>query len=99
MIKLRISEEAFADLDEGFWFYEAQEVGLGDYFAVSLRAEIEGLRISAGIHRRVYLDYHRLLARVFPFSIFYTFEDDEVVVWAVIDGRRDPEWIRRHLGE
>jgi hypothetical protein len=29
MIRIRISSEALDDLDDGFWFYEAQDVGLG----------------------------------------------------------------------
>ncbi len=99
MITLRISEEALQDLNDGFLFYEAQQAGLGDYFASCLRADIEGLRVYAGIHRVVYRDYHRLLSRVFPFGIFYTMEKDVAVVWAVIDLRRDPEWIRQRLGE
>ncbi len=99
MIRLRLSEEALSDLDEAFWFYEAQEPGLGDYFAACLRADIEGLRISAGTHRRVYKDYHRLLSRVFPHGIFYTFEDGCAVVWAVIDLRRDPGWIHLRLSD
>lgn len=65
MIQIRISDDALADLDEGFWFYEIQEAGLGDYFAATLRSDIEGLRITAGIHRRDYLEYYRLLSRVF----------------------------------
>jgi plasmid stabilization system protein ParE len=97
MIQIRISDDAFADLDEGYWFYEVQDAGLGDYFASTLRADIEGLRITAGIHRRDYRDYHRVLSRVFPCAIYYTFTNDEVVVWAVIDCRRDPEWIQNHL--
>ena len=97
MITVRISEDALQDLRDGFLFYEAQEKGLGDYFAACLRADIEGLKISAGIHRIVYSDYHRLLSRVFPYGIFYTVEKDGAVVWAVIDLRRDPEWIRAHL--
>jgi hypothetical protein len=32
MITVVISSDAFADLEDGFWFYEAQEAGLGDYF-------------------------------------------------------------------
>ena len=32
MTEVRISEDAFEDLNEGFLFYEAQEGGLGDYF-------------------------------------------------------------------
>jgi hypothetical protein len=99
MIRLRISEDAFADLDEGYWFYEIQEAGLGDYFASSIKGEIEGLKVTAGIHRRDYHDYHRLVCRVFPYAVYYTFAESEVVVWAVVDCRRDPEWIRRHLGD
>jgi len=97
MIRIRIADEALHDLNEGFLFYEAQEVGLGDYFATCLRADIEGLRINAGMHRLIYRDYHRLLSRVFPYGIFYSRHDDDVVVWAVIDLRRDPTWIRDHL--
>jgi hypothetical protein len=99
MITVRISEDALQDLNDGFIFYEAQQPGLGDYFATCLRADIEGLRVGAGIHRVVYRDYHRLLSRVFPFGIFYTMEDEAPVVWAVVDLRRDPEWIRRRLTE
>jgi len=99
MITVRISEDALQDLNDGYVFYEAQQSGLGDYFATCLRADIEGLRVSAGIHRVVYRDYHRLLSRVFPYGVFYTKEDDRVVVWAVIDLRRDPEWIRQRLRE
>ena len=97
MTHLRISEDALHDINEGFLFYEAQQPGLGDYFATCLRADIEGLRLTAGVHRVVYRDYHRLLSRVFPYGIFYTRLDDEVAVWAVIDLRRDPDWIRTRL--
>jgi hypothetical protein len=72
---------------------------LGDYFASCLRADIEGLRVTAGVHRVVYKNFHRLLSRVFPHGIFYSIEGDEVIVWAVIDLRRDPAWIRARLTE
>ena len=38
MIKVRISDEALQDLADGFWFYEAQEPGLGDTLPVASRA-------------------------------------------------------------
>ena len=97
MMALRISEDALQDLQLGSLFYEAQEPGLGDYFAACLRADLEGLKVSAGLHRIVYGDYHRLLSKVFPFGIFYTVESDCAIVWAVIDLRRDPAWIRQKL--
>jgi hypothetical protein len=97
MITIRISDDALQDLNNGFLFYEAQETGLGEYFAACLRADIEGLKVWAGIHRVIYKDYHRLLSRVFPYGIFYTLDKEAAVVWAVIDLRRDPAWIRAHL--
>ncbi len=59
--------------------------------------DIEGLKISAGVHRLVYSDYHRLLSRVFSYGIFYTVENQSAVIWAIIDLRRDPEWVRERL--
>jgi hypothetical protein len=84
-------------LERGFLFYEAQSDGLGDYFAACLRADIEGLKVSAGIHRQ-FFGFHRLLSRVFPHGIFYTLERNEVNILAVIDLRRDPGWIQSRLG-
>jgi len=97
MIQVRITEDALCDLNEGFHFYEVQEAGLGDYFTSCLRADIEGLRVSGGIHKVVYADYHRQLSKVFPYGIFYTMESGIAVVWAVVDLRRDPEWIREKM--
>ena len=53
-MRIGILESARRDLDEGFEFYEAKQAGLGDYFLTSVRADIEGLRISGGVHRQEY---------------------------------------------
>lgn len=96
-MKIRILASARRDLQEGYRFYEDQEPGLGDYFISSTRADIEGLRISAEVHAIQHKDYHRLLCRVFPFAVYYTKTGDNVTVYAIIDCRRDPAWIRRRL--
>lgn len=97
MKKIRISSDALAELNDGFLFYEQQAQGLGDYFTSCLRADIEELRVSGGVHRIVHRQFYRSLSRVFPYGIFYTLEEDTVTIYAVIDLRRDPEFIRRHL--
>lgn len=73
MKNIFISDDALADLNEGFDFYESQECGLGDYFLLCLRSDIDGLKFSAGIHRKIE-GFYRLLSRVFPYGIFYTLE-------------------------
>ncbi len=96
-MKIRILDLAEQDLIEGFRFYEAQEVGLGSYFLTNLYAEIESLRIYAGVHDKPFKAYYRLLSHRFPFAVFYTFEKDLVSIQAVLDCRRDPAWVRDRL--
>jgi hypothetical protein len=40
---------------------------------------------------------YRLLARRFPFGIYYRETEAETQVLAVLDLRRDPNWIRNEL--
>ena len=95
-MKVTILDEAKADLIDGFRFYEQQSPGLGDYFLDQLFADIDSLQVFGGIHEHVY-SYQRLLAKRFPFAVYYRVENDEVRVRAVLDCRRDPAWIRERL--
>jgi len=96
-MKVRILEEAQEDLGSGFRFYEAQAAGLGSYFIDSLYADIDSLQFFGGIHPVVADDYYRLLAKRFPFAVYYLREGDSIIVYAVLDCRRSPAWIRKRL--
>jgi len=85
------------DLSEGFGFYESQRRGLGSYFLESLFSDIESLRLFAGVHGVHFGQYHRLLSKRFPFAVYYRLEDNEVRVYAVLDCRRDPAWVRKRF--
>ncbi len=95
-MKVQILPEAKADLLDGFSFYERQSPGLGDYFLDSLFADIDSLQVHGGIHERAF-GYQRLLAKRFPFAVYYRVKNSEVRVCAVLDCRRDPAWIRERL--
>ena len=97
LTQILLAAEAVQDLADGMAFYESQQEGLGNYFLKCLAADIEGLGVTAGIHRKAYRDYFRLLSRVFPYAVYYTREKEAVNVWAVLDCRRDPAWIADHL--
>ena len=96
-MKIEILDQARDDLVEGFHFYETQGAGLGSYFLTNLYADIESLRLYGGIHEKAFARYHRLLAKRFPFAVFYTVERDVTYIHAVLDCRSDPAWIRRRL--
>ena len=95
-MKIQITEDAEFDLADGFWFYEHQTPGLGDYFRSSLIADIDSLAFYAGIHEQAF-GYHRSLSKRFPFAIYYQVNNEILTVVAVLDCRRRPSWIRRRL--
>jgi plasmid stabilization system protein ParE len=93
---VHISSDAEKDVAQGYWFYEEQTDGLGDYFRDCILADIDSLTFYAGIHEMAF-GYHRMLSKTFPFVIYYTLRSDEVIAVAVLDARRDPSWIRDRL--
>ena len=49
-MRVKVLDSAHQDLLDGYWFYERQGVGLGDYFVDTLYGEIDSLALYAGIH-------------------------------------------------
>jgi len=97
-MRIKILSTAEDDLEEGHRFYESQADGLGTYFLDTLYSDIDSLAYFAGMHR-VVLDYHRLLSKRFPFAVYYRVANDEAIVFAVLDCRRNPSWIREKLSK
>jgi len=95
-MKIEILDEALQDLIDGFRFYEKQAEGLGEYFLDSLFSDIDSLQVYAGIHS-LHFGYHRFLSKRFPFAIYYRVKRKTVRVYAILDCRRDPAWIRDRL--
>ena len=95
-MKIRILDSAKEDLVRGYRFYEKQKRGLGDYFLSAIFSEIESLRLYSGIHAKVF-GYHRLLAKKFPYAIYYKYKASSVVIFAVLDCRQDPLRTRKRL--
>jgi hypothetical protein len=71
-------------------FYGDIDPNQATYFHDSISADIDSLLLYAGVHAK--LDgWHDTFASRFPFVIWYGVIEDIVVVYAVLDGRRDPE--------
>lgn len=96
-MKINILSSASRDLIEGYKFYEKQSEGVGTYFLDSIFSDIDSLIINAGVHPLYFDKYHRLLSKRFPFAIYYRIEKQTVLVYAVLDCRRNPAWIRKQL--
>ena len=96
-MKIKLLSSALEDLYEGRLFYEKQGEGLGEYFFDSLFSDIDSLILYGGIHPKVF-GYHRMLVKRFPYAIYYRLEEEAaVVVWRVLDLRRDPQKLKLAL--
>lgn len=82
-MKIQILELAKGDLIEGHRYYEEMDAGLGGYFLEHLFTDIETLATLDELHPQPYRHFHRALSKRFPFSIFYTVEDDVVKMQAI----------------
>lgn len=95
-MRIKILLSAVDDLRSGQHFYESQREGLGAYFLDSLFSDIDSLLLYSGIHSKVY-GYHRLLSKRFPYAIYYSVDNDVIIVMRILDLRQDPKRIRRAL--
>lgn len=98
-MNLKILPSANEDLINGYYFYEQQAQELGSYFLDALFSDIDSLMIYHEIHPVFFNHYHRMLSRRFPFAIYYTKENNDLVVYAVLDCRKNPAWTKERLNE
>ena len=96
-MQIRISRSAEDDLLNGFVFYERQQAGVGSYFQDSLYADVDSLTLYGGMHPKPHGRSHRMLAKRFPFAIYYDLQGESVTVVAVLDCRRNPASIIKRL--
>jgi len=92
-MKLWVLDSAKEDLYRGRLFYELQGEGVGEYFFNSLFSDIDSLIIYAGIHVKVF-GFYQLLFKRFPFAVYYKSKDFSIVVYRILDLRRNPMFIR-----
>ncbi|WP_394753124.1 type II toxin-antitoxin system RelE/ParE family toxin [Crenothrix sp.] len=90
---IQILADAEYDLYEARDFYDKQGKNIGDYFWDSILSDIESLMIFVGVHKKDY-GYYRMLAKRFPYAIYYDVNQDVASVIAVLPLRRNPVWIK-----
>lgn len=93
---VRVLTAALNDLATGREFYDKQGQGIGDYFFDSLFSDIDSLSLYGGVHSKNF-GFHRMLARRFPYAIYYKLEGNIVGVYRVMDCRQDPAKIANAL--
>ena len=91
-----LSVDANADFKAGREFYDLNSKKAGDYFVAGILSDLESLSFYAGIHP-LFSGFHRMLARRFPFAIYYEIHEEQVWVVAILDMRKKPDGIIERL--
>jgi toxin ParE1/3/4 len=90
-MKLRYTTRAREDIELAFVWYERQRRGLGFEFLDCIEASIKLILENPEMYRVYYSFFRGCVIRQFPFSIFYTIENNEIVVHSIFDNRQDPQ--------
>ena len=90
-MKLRYTDRAKDDLELTFAWYERQRRGLGFEFLDCIEIAVKSILENPEMYRIHYSIFKGCVIRRFPFSVFHTIEDTEIVVHSVFDNRQDPE--------
>jgi plasmid stabilization system protein ParE len=96
--RLIVRPEAEADITEAALWYDEREAGLGLELTLEVRTAIrravEDTMLYLLLRKRP--EVRRILARRFPYRIFFIVRDDAIVVLAVIHAaRHDRHWRER----
>lgn len=96
MKRVVVLEEAAEDISTARDFYDDIEMGVGEYFLQRIVEDLARLETLSGIHG-MHFGFHRMLSARFPFGIYYRETADEAQVFAILDLRMEPTWIRDEL--
>lgn len=76
--------------------YLAESPRVAAAFVEQVEAGLTLIRERPNTWRAVQGDVRRYLVRRFPFGIYYTIEQDAIVVWAIMHLHREPDyWQKR----
>jgi plasmid stabilization system protein ParE len=78
-------------LDARNW-YEEQHPGLGRTFAQAVEDALTGIVQTPLAYPSVRGETRRALVRRFPYAVYYRVLPDQIVVLALMHGRRHPSW-------
>ena len=91
-----LRDEAQAEFDEAFDWYDAQRAGLGLEFMAEVQRVFNRIADNPSVHPVVFADVRKAVVRRFPVSVYYRPHPNRVEVIAVFHSSRDPStWQRR----
>ncbi len=95
--RITLRPEAENDLKEAFSWYEDKRIGLGYDFLLQVDAGIRFIERNPEVCSSQYKGTRRHLIKRFPYKIVYFVKEANIIVLAVIHGKRSPSLIKKRV--
>jgi len=83
--------QAAAETRDALQWYEEQKPGLGARFAAAVEQTVQRIAANPAAFPSVHGEIRRAVVQQFPYGIYFNVHDGEIVVLAILHGRRHPE--------
>jgi len=96
-LNVRFLPAAQTELDETIDWYEAESVGLGKVFLTEVLASLDRIMAFPQAWHMMSKHVRRCQTRRFPYGVIYAVEYDEIIVLAVANLHRKPDYWRDRM--
>lgn len=94
---LQFLPEVEEDAINGYVWYETKSRGLGEDFLRMFYASANEIPLNPLLYPKVYQDFRRRLIRRFPYAIYFTIENDQIIVFGLFHCARNPQAVNTTL--
>lgn len=98
-MKIEFLELAKLEFDDAIAYYENESEGLGKRFKDEIRSSIDMIVQFPELYPIFINDIRKCVTYTFPYTIFYTYEDGTVYVYAIANHYRNPSIYAKRFQE
>ncbi|TGL97994.1 type II toxin-antitoxin system RelE/ParE family toxin [Leptospira jelokensis] len=84
-----VKPSAQLDITNAVNYYESKVPGLGNKLIAEIDNSLKKLETQPQIGVVIYKNFHQILTKKFPFRIIYTFQNDELHIYALFHQSRE----------
>jgi hypothetical protein len=91
-LRIRFLSPANKELDEAIDYYNHQLPGLGFRFFQEVSASVNRILLMPEAWTKIGKTTRRCLLKGFPYSIYFVVEENEIIITALANSHRNPEY-------
>ena len=92
-----LKQEAKADVNNAYSFYENQAKNLGDYFIIDLENTLSYISQNPKAFQKLYKSFSKIPLDVFPFIVVYEIDKKEIIIYLVFNTKQNPKELIKRL--